>query len=73
MKNATTMIWVINLETIIGITSMEQTIKTDTIFVCRECGCKDGYLIPSHPSIIECVKCGHPNDLSWDIEYPEEL
>jgi hypothetical protein len=47
--------------------------KTETIFACRECGCKDGYIIPSHPTIIECIKCGHPNDLSWDIEYPEDL
>ena len=47
--------------------------KTETIFVCRECGCKEGLIIETHPSIIECVKCGHPNDLSWDIEYPEEL
>ena len=45
----------------------------ETIFYCRLCGNKEGLITSSHPSIIECVKCGHPNDLSWDIEYPEEL
>jgi hypothetical protein len=46
-------------------------VDTDHIFLCRECGNRDGYLIPNHPTIIECNKCGHPNDVSWANDYPE--
>ena len=47
-------------------------LNTEAIFVCRECGCCDGYIIPKYPTIIECVECGHPNDLSWEYDYPEQ-
>jgi len=32
------------------------------VFVCEECGCCDGYVIPQSPWVIECLECGHPGD-----------
>jgi len=46
-------------------------IEYNYIFVCRECGSKEGKIIPNHSTIIECNKCGHPNDMSWNNDYPE--
>jgi Zn ribbon nucleic-acid-binding protein len=46
--------------------------KEEEIFVCFECGHSDGMLIKGHPSIVECLSCGHPNDRSWGHQFPED-
>ena len=38
----------------------------NTYFKCRECMCSDGLIIADAPHVIECIECGHPNDVTWD-------
>ena len=43
--------------------------KIDKAFTCIECGNSDNdtlYLIKDAPWVVECGKCGHPNDARWD-------
>lgn len=40
--------------------------KRYTGFECRECMCSDGMIIADAPHVIECIECGHPNDVTWD-------
>ena len=42
--------------------------KIDPAFTCIECGNSDNdtlYLIEDAPWVVECGKCGHPNDARW--------
>ena len=43
--------------------------KIDTTFTCDECGNSDNdtlMIIAEAPHVIECMRCGHPNDARWD-------
>jgi len=46
--------------------------KEKEIFTCWECGHNEGLLIASHPNIVECMSCGHPNDRTWNYEFLED-
>ena len=38
-------------------------------FECNECGNTDNdklMIIADAPWVVECCKCGHPNDARWD-------
>ena len=48
--------------------------KIDPAFTCIECGNSDNdtlYLIKDAPWVVECGKCGHPNDARWDHDMIE--
>jgi transcription elongation factor Elf1 len=43
--------------------------KIDTAFECVECGNTDNdtlMILRDAPHVVECCKCGHPNDARWD-------
>ena len=43
--------------------------KIDAAFECVECGNTDGdtlMILRDAPHVVECCKCGHPNDARWD-------
>ena len=43
--------------------------KIDPAFTCCECGNSDNdtlMIIRDAPWVVECCKCGHPNDARWD-------
>ena len=42
--------------------------KIDTAFECVECGNTDNdtlMILRDAPHVVECCKCGHPNDARW--------
>jgi len=47
---------------------MSNNNNTYTGFQCRECNSDDGLLIKDAPWVIECNKCGHPNDVRWETD-----
>jgi hypothetical protein len=39
-----------------------------TGFQCMECNSGDGLILKDAPWVIECNKCGHPNDVRWETD-----
>ena len=51
------------------VTLIDMEKKIDTAFECTECGNSDNdtlMIIREAPWVVECIKCGHPNDARWD-------
>lgn len=47
---------------------LEKKIDTDHIVTCVECGNDDTaklMIVRDAPWVVECMKCGHPNDRRW--------
>ncbi len=47
---------------------LEKKIDTDHVVTCVECGNDDTaklMIIRDAPWVVECMKCGHPNDRAW--------
>ena len=51
-----------------GISIPPNNNKRYTGFECSECNNIDGLIIAEAPHIIECLECGHPNDVTWDSD-----
>ena len=52
--------------------------KIDTAkpYACIECGNSDDaklMIIRDAPWVVECMECGHPNDVRWDHDLDDEL
>ena len=48
---------------------MEKKIDTAKPYACIECGNSDDaqlMIIRDAPWVVECMQCGHPNDVRWE-------
>ena len=55
---------------------MENKIDTAKPYACIECGNSDDtklMIIRDAPWVVECMECGHPNDVRWDHDLDDEL
>ena len=55
---------------------MEKKINTTKPYACIECGNSDDaklMIIREAPWVVECMECGHPNDVRWDHDLDDEL